>query len=163
MKAGKRISARRLRELLLYDPLTGTFTWRVDHGKTIRAGQPAGTVEKKGHRAIVIDYRKYTAGRLAWMYMRSCWPAGIVRARNGDLLDTRWRNLQVRSARQMQENQSRAQKNSKTGVLGVCPTREGKYRAQIRAQGRDYHLGTYGTIEAASAAYQEAKKLLHRS
>lgn len=162
MKA-KRVTARRLRELLIYEPLAGTFTWRVDHGKTIRAGQPAGTVEKKGHLSIVIDYRKYQAGRLAWLYMRGCWPAGVVRARNGDRLDTRWSNLQVRTDRQLQHGRSKPPKNSSTGVLGVSRTPDGKFRAGIAAGGRSYWLGRHDTIEAASAAYQEAKKRLHRA
>jgi hypothetical protein len=158
----KKVSARRLRELLIYDALAGTFTWRVPVGRKTKAGKPAGKIHHTRYRNIRIDGRDYMAHRLAWLYVRGCWPSGPVRARNKDLLDLRWANLQMRTRKQLAQSQNRAHKNSGTGVLGVGINGLKPY-ARISANGQRFYLGTHDTVEAAGAVYQEAKKRLHKA
>lgn len=52
---------------------------------------------------------------------------------------------------------SKVPSNNTTGVKGVYLSR-GKYHAKMVIQGRQYHLGSFGTLEAASAARLAAEE-----
>lgn len=55
-----------------------------------------------------------------------------------------------------------ANKNSKTGVRGVCYNETmQKYRAYIGFKGTRYELGFFGTLEEATKARTDAKEKLH--
>ena len=49
---------------------------------------------------------------------------------------------------------------NKLGVKGVCMDGN-KYRARIKINGKQSHLGTFETVEEASLAYQTKAKELH--
>lgn len=51
-------------------------------------------------------------------------------------------------------------RNSPTGVKGVGFSRNGKYRARIGLQGKEYHLGTFETLEEAIRARKHAEEEL---
>lgn len=48
-------------------------------------------------------------------------------------------------------------KNSTSGANGVCKDCHGRWRAYINFQRKQYHLGSYNTIEEAVAARKEAE------
>jgi hypothetical protein len=57
----------RLNELLEYDGVTGVIRWRVTRGRSAKAGDEAGSVNKEtGYRIVMVDGRNYTASRIAW-------------------------------------------------------------------------------------------------
>jgi hypothetical protein len=72
---------------------------------------------------------------------------------NGDKTDNRACNLRSATKSQNAMNTD-ARSNNRLQVKGVsvCPT-TGRFRADIRCQGKSYNLGRYDTIEAAKAAY----------
>jgi|SRR5262249_13953776 len=88
------VTAERLREVLSYDPETGTFTWRVSGGGRRTSGV-AGHHDRawKGYVCIAVDGRKYRAQRLAFLYMTGDWPPAQIDHINGDTSDNRWANL----------------------------------------------------------------------
>ena len=51
--------------------------------------------------------------------------------------------------------------NNTSGYTGVSRLKNGRYRANIKFQYKQYHLGVYNKPEDASEAYQEAKKKLY--
>lgn len=158
------LTADRLKECLNYDPATGLFTshqWLDKRGRSC-GGRIAGC-EKDGYIVIRIDYVLYRAHRLAWLYMTGAWPAGEIDHINMVRSDNRWLNL--RNATQSQNNFNRkVYSRNKIGVKGVCfDAARQKYLAQIRKDGKGYHLGRFDTIEEASAAYVRAATLLHGS
>lgn len=53
--------------------------------------------------------------------------------------------------------QKMPRRQNKTGVAGVWPRYNGRFQAKIRVDGKTIHLGTFRTVEEASAAYQEAR------
>jgi hypothetical protein len=56
----------------------------------------------------------------------------------------------------------RIAKSNTSGIIGVSwHKKTGKWRAQIRANGKILHLGLYDDIEGAKAAYQAASKKYH--
>ena len=73
--------------------------------------------------------------------------------KNHDGLDNRRENLRV--CTRSQNNHNRRPKRWK--FKGVSPTYGGKrWRATIRANGKQMHLGAFRTIEEAAAAYDKA-------
>jgi hypothetical protein len=70
---------------------------------------------------------------------------------NGDTMDNRRANLRVVSLTVNTWNQHRASRRSATGAIGV-QVRDGKFRAYICTGYRKRHLGTFDTVEEASAA-----------
>ncbi len=68
----------------------------------------------------------------------------------------------LRSATVSQNLHNRgAQKNSTTGVKGVYFDKQrGKYRAQIRVEGKQYYLGLYDTIPEAIVVVQRKREEL---
>ncbi|XJS09828.1 hypothetical protein ACF3NG_06690 [Aerococcaceae bacterium WGS1372] len=53
-------------------------------------------------------------------------------------------------------------KNSTTGVKGVHPTKNGKYRAYISFKGKRTYLGTHDTLEEAAKARKDAEEELYK-
>lgn len=152
------VTQERLKEVLLYDPETGEFIWRVSRGK-VRAGDLAGSQNKDGYRLIGVDRRLYAAHRIAWMYVKGCWPAKWLDHRDGDPSNNRFENLRAATPAENSQNFGR-NKNNSTGYAGVSPL-NGKWRAQITASGVPHFLGTFDTPEEAHAEYLKAKERLH--
>jgi len=78
--------------------------------------------------------------------------------KNGDGLDNRRANLRIVTNGQNQLNNGKYKSNT-TGAKGVFMD-HGKYRAEIRKDGKRKYLGMFKTVEEASAAYQKAAKEL---
>ena len=154
------LTAERLRELLDYDRETGVFRWKVRRSPGTKAGDIAGTVLKMGYRKISINDRRYAAHRLAWLYVHGHWPIDQIDHKNTDRGDNRFDNLREATPSINSQNKRRAMPNSKTGVLGVSPSR-GKFIVGIRIDGKKRNLGRYATVEAAYDVYLEAKRRFH--
>lgn len=86
-------------------------------------------------------------------------PGKVVDHINGNKLDNRRENLRACTNTENLRNRA-MHKNNKAGVKGVF-ARGSKFRAQIRSDGKRYHLGTFDTPEAAGAAYAAAATRLH--
>ena len=92
------IPAKELRELLSYDRRTGHFTWRVNRGRMVRAGDRAGTLRKDGTVGITIGGHVYMANRLAYLYVTGEWPPGRLTTYDRNPANTKWRNLLLESS-----------------------------------------------------------------
>lgn len=80
---------------------------------------------------------------------------------NGDASDNRRCNLRVCTHAENTRNRKR-HKNNKTGVKGVwLDTRRNRYRAQVRFNGTKFNLGSFVSLEDASAAYAKHAAELH--
>lgn len=88
-----RLSHATLVDLLFYSPRHGGFMWRVDRGRTAKAGSKAGTLRKDGSVVIGINGRIYAANRLAWLYVLGEWPKGRLTTYNKNPADLRWNNI----------------------------------------------------------------------
>lgn len=154
------ITAERLREIVIYDPETGVFTWRIARGKCA-AGARVGCPRKAGEYWVArLDYRMYYLHRLAWLYVTGQWPADDVDHRDLNKSNNRWKNLRPATQKQNNENMKLA-KNNASGYRGVAQMpASSKWRARIRHFGRDIHLGYFATKESAFAARLQAEKEL---
>lgn len=149
-----------LKELLHYDPISGSFTWVKQQGNRIKVGQRAGSVSRSGYRVIGIGGKLYKEHRLAWYYVTGSLPCGHIDHINGNRSDNRICNLRDATHSQNMQNQTTAHSNNKTGFLGVGFD-HGKYRARININKTQIFLGNFDSPEAASSAYQDAKQSMH--
>lgn len=151
-----------VRRALRYDPATGKFYWCERTSNRVRVGEEAGKTNRNsdGYKTINVFGKAYKAHRLAWFYTHGVWPDQIDHI-NGDRLDNRIENLRSVSCQHNTHNQRSAHSNSATGVLGVIPKPSGKFAAEIRVNGKKLHIGTFHSVEEASAAYASTKLRLH--
>jgi hypothetical protein len=155
------LSQGRLRELLRYEEHSGVFTWMVTRTGKARAGSVAGRLTNHGYRQIQIDGRYYHAHRLAFVYMLGRWPEQQVDHKDGVRDHNAWGNLREATPAENGQNR-RTQRNNSTGFMGVSfVASRGKYVAMIAVGRNRKNLGWFGTGDAASLAYQEAKARLH--
>ena len=138
-----------LKELLIYDPTTGIFNWKVKVGKH-NVGDVAGT--KQRYVRIRISGKDYMAHRLAWLYAYGCWPVNQIDHINRDKLDNRLCNLRDVPQSINQRNVGLRKDNS-SGVRGVSwDSRHSAWRVQILGK----FTGHFPTIEDAARAVQSA-------
>jgi len=119
-----RISLEELKRSLGYDPETGRFWW-VAPGVGRKMSRPPGSRHKDGSLIISLRQVKYRAARLAWLYVYGVWPEHDVDHIDGDNANNRISNLRDIPHQLNIQNQRRAHKGSKTGLLGVSPFRDG--------------------------------------
>lgn len=141
-------------KLLRYDNETGHMYW-------IKNGKRAGCAHSSGYRMIGIKGRKYKEHRIIWLYVYGNYPQFDIDHINRVKNDNRICNLRKASEIENAQNMIMAQSHSKTGVLGVSPSKYG-YVASIQSNGIKKHLGRFKTIEEAEKVYLNAKKELHK-
>ena len=160
MNAG-RIKAERLRELLHYDPESGVFTWKVSRGGSARAGSTAGSPDAKGYIKVKINGHFYKAHRLAWLWVHGVWTDKAIDHQNRLKNDNRIANLREVSASENQQNRALPRHNT-SGFPGVCwHKKASRWQAQIQLNGKNRHLGLFGTPEDAHDAYLAAAAEMH--
>lgn len=151
-----------LKHLISYDPNSGVFAW-VKRPRIVSADGMPGRTDKSGYRQIQIMGKAHAAHRLAFVLMLGRPPSQVVDHINGDPADNRWSNLRECSTSINAQNRRNARiDNQSSGLLGAhWEASRGKWKSQIRTNGRVKHLGYFQTPQEAHAAYVEAKRRLH--
>lgn len=156
------ITAARLRELFNYDPETGIFTHRVGRkGGGTRAGDVAGRIRPHdGRRRIGVDYGRFFAYQLAWLYVTGEWPNSTIDHKNGIQSDDRFSNLRLCTNSENMANARRPSRNT-SGFKGVSwHAARGKWRATIKKDRVSIHIGHFDSpIEAHEAYIAKANEL----
>lgn len=157
-------TAEFVRAILHYDAGTGAFTWKVSPSNRARVGSTAGALNRHtGYISISIAGRLHRAHRLAWLYVMGDWPKNQIDHINGARSDNRWENLREADSQLNQQNLRLARGNTNSGALGVYRTdkKHHPWRAAIKHDGRNKHLGNFRSVEEAQAAYVAAKREMH--
>lgn len=139
-----------------YDPDTGIFKWK-NKNKT------AGTINGK-YIQLGIEYKKYYAHRIAWLYVYGYIPEKEIDHINGDSKDNRICNLrEVDRCGNMQNiKKVKGNKINKCNSIGVTYIKyRKKYRAMIGFGGCNLFLGYFDTEEQAKLEYDRAKEVYH--
>lgn len=137
-----------------YDPATGVFTRNTAWGKQ-KAGDVAGCISPQGYRYLSFDGKATPAHRLAWLWVNGEWPAADVDHINRDRLDNRIENLRcvTRSV-----NCHNIVGRASSGEKGVSLTSRGKsWEARISVDRKHIYLGSYASLEEATAARKGAE------
>jgi len=160
----KTMTRERLMERLLYDPVTGIFTWKaVTDGRKHQdrlnrnfAGKPAGSLNINGYWRIRMDGTEWAAHRLAWLYVHGEWPPQFLDHIDGDRENNAISNLRCVGHADNSRNIGMGIRNS-TGVMGVyLHKRSNNFKAKIVHHGKEVYLGMFPTIEEAAAARSKA-------
>jgi len=150
----KILTQARLKELLEYNPETGDFHRVVGRKGAGFAGTKAGS-PTNGYISIMIDGQNYRCHRLAWLYVHGEFPNGNLDHINRNKTDNRIANLRIASKKQNAENTG-IQSNNKSGYRGVFwNSRKCKWQAQIKNNGKQFHLGFFENALDASHAYEK--------
>lgn len=150
-----------VRELLDYDPTSGTFRRRISRGRT-HVGAIAGSVRRDGYLEIQIDGKKYMAHRVAWLMVYGTWPSCEIDHRDGVKTNNSIVNLRECTRAENNQNRLHARRNNASQLLGV--SRHGdKWQAAITCNRKRTHLGTFESPYDAHVAYVAAKVRLHAS
>lgn len=164
-----KLTAEHARELLEYDPSTGSLTWKhrpvemfsstatrsAEHSarnwNSKCAGRPAlNKVGNTGHKVGGIWGKSYLAHRVAWLIHYGEWP-NVIDHINGDQTDNRIENLRNVTQRVNAKN-SRLRKDNTSGQAGVTwLSRERRWQASInKNKGREI-LGYFKCKDEAIA------------
>ncbi len=159
-KREKLLTADQVRSVLLYDPNTGEFRWKVNVGAGGRAGALTGCPDRLGYLRIRFRGFCWYSNRLAWLIMTGEWPEYEVDHKDLNKANNKWNNLRHTTHNQNTYNQIPGKK-SKTGLRGVGISSSGKFTAYIGAGGKFHYLGSFDTPERASAVRSAAVRALH--
>jgi predicted aspartyl protease len=144
------IGIEELRKRFAYDPATGILTHKIGP----RAGHRAGWVNATtGYVHVRVRGAVLQAHRVVWAIYYGAWPTLEVDHIDGMQGNNRILNLRQATSAQNKRN-TRTYKNNKLGVKGVDALR-GKFRAQIRVNGKNVHLGLFDTLAEAAAVYRK--------
>ncbi len=168
-----------LRQLLRYEPDTGKLFWKERpaemfeaSGKCAResrcrnwnsrfAGKEAFTsLNSCGYLHGSLLYKYVRAHRVAFAHFYGQWPVLDIDHINGIRTDNRIANLREvdRSTNLMNQRSRSHGTHPRVGVS--WDSRTGTWQAQIRAFGKNEHLGRFGNVEAAIAARECAERRL---
>lgn len=169
----KKLTQKRLREVLDYNPCTGFFIWRVrdvsmycgckNPTSQMKAwnvrcsGAVAGSLRRDGYVSITIDGIKYFAHRLSFLYMYGYIPENEVDHINRVKNDNRWCNLREVS-KQCNMRNCGVIKSNKSGVTGISwNNKRKKWCAQIKVNNKNIGLGLYYKFRDAVKARWKAE------
>lgn len=155
------LTAEKAQELLSYDMDRGILTRKVSLTNTVKIGDVAGSVNKKGYVSVGVNGRYYLAHRVIWLIVHGKWPSKQIDHINGIKTDNRICNLcEVSNSINAQNKKSIS--NNTSGLLGVSwLSKAKKWRAQIQVQGKVMYLGLYNDKYEAHSAYLTAKRKYH--
>lgn len=152
------LTAKYLRSVLLYDPLTGEFSWRDCVGFK-RKRNSVGS-RSNGYKVIWLSGKLYKAHRLAWLHFYGKWPDGFIDHTDGNRDNNRILNLRDVTRTQNNRNSSLSKRN-RSGHKGIIWHKKArKWMAGVWA-GRPHYLGLFDNLEDAVVARKEALHKLH--
>lgn len=148
-------TSERLRRLFAYDRANGVLISR-------RFGVPVGSRHNSGYLTVTVDKRSLRVHRIIWLFETGSWPTGLIDHKDGNPLNNRFDNLREATAAQNAAN-SVVRSDNKLGVKGVRTVKKRtlRYRAMIRTNGIQKHIGYFDTAAEAHAAYCEAADRYH--
>lgn len=144
----------KLKTIIKYEPTTGEFWW-IEPKRGRKLDVPAGSINYKGYRIIVIAGKNYLAHRLAFLYMTGEWPSEYVDHIDGNPQNNKWENLRAVTAQQNSWNKKRKY-NSYTGIKGVRKVLfSDMWEVNIWINDTLYSEGPFKTYQEACKRYDE--------
>ncbi len=162
------VTVQIVHDRLDYDGATGVLRWKCRVARCVHPGDVAGNVHKRnGYVCIGLTVggktKSYFAHRLAWALAYGEWPLGVIDHIDGCRTNNRLANLRDTTKAVNAQNIRRAfTSNKSSGLLGAhYHAAKQAFAAEIHVEGRNRHLGYFGTAAEAHGAYLQAKRALH--
>ena len=127
------------------------LVWKADRGK-LRAGQEAGTLNRKGYFQVRFKYCNYKSHRVAYFLNTGIDPEeNQIDHIDGDPSNNKISNLRLATNKQNQDNKKKSINNT-SGVTGVswCKTSK-KHFAHIRCYSKTINLGVFNKSDKNKA------------
>ncbi|MDD4242820.1 MAG: HNH endonuclease [Bacilli bacterium] len=154
------LTQNNLKEIILYEPLTGLFYWKVwKSGRRMHI--PIGTKTGSGYLVTTINYKQYSLHRLAFLYMEGAFPPEQVDHIDNNKLNNCWDNLRHANMYQNAQNKPIGLSNT-SGVKGVCwDKHNNRWKASIDYNGKVKHVGLFKDKKDAIDAIIEFRNKKH--
>lgn len=154
------ITKEYLKTKIEYNSQTGEFTWLVNN-RSVKRGDRAG-YNNSEYRVVQIDGKCYPEHNLAWLYYYGIWPENIIDHIDLNGFNNKIDNLRLATVQENSYNKP-IYKNNKSGVKGVYwKTSISKWRAKIKADGKEIFLGYFDDLDKAKYVVQEAREIYHK-
>jgi hypothetical protein len=154
----KKLTQKRLKELLDYDPETGIFKWKKSKSNRVKNGSIAGYENILGYIEIRVEGKPYLGHRLAWFYVYSYFPECGLDHKNRIKSDNRIKNLRE-ITQQCNSRNCGLSKNNTSGVTGVhWSKRERRWISQIMVNRKLKYLGNNKKLNDAVLARWKGEK-----
>lgn len=148
----------RIKQILDYDYLTGIFTWKVNRGRSAKAGDVAGTLID-GYVKIKVFGKLHAAHRLAFEFQGLNLEGVEVDHANGIKNDNRLENLRT-VTKSLNQRNSKRRKSNTTGFKNVSKKGD-KFLVTIRTDGKQKYIGKFSDLEFAALVAEEARNKYH--
>jgi hypothetical protein len=153
-----KVSVDRLKELFIYDPLSGALTWKIDKGRA-KVGMPVGSVDSGGRLRTELSGKTYAVHHIAFAIYYDRWPVDLVDHEDRNGVNNRISNL--REANSQKNNCNRKTRTDNTsGYKGVSWHRD-RYEVRIMLEGKMIHVGSSKDPRIAALMYNEAAIKYH--
>lgn len=147
---------------LSYDPINGTFTWklrdttnadwRIKTWNSRYAGKQCINLDKQGYAFIRCNGKVIKAHRLVFLIENGFLPAEVDHI-NGNKSDNRISNLRPATDTQNRWNSGKRY-NNKSGWKGVCWNKDrGKWQAQISIDKKRTTIGYFDDVKDAAEEF----------
>ena len=147
-------------DLFSYDPDSGELRWKIHSNSRAPKGSLAGclTGTKKNYLAVRYQKVRYYAHRVIWEMCNGPIPDGMhIDHINHITTDNRISNLRLVTQSENNKNLPLPCTNS-SKVCGVNWHKlRGKWRAYIKVNNKDVHLGTFDSFDEAVAVRKAAE------
>jgi hypothetical protein len=152
------LTQKRLKEVLDYNKETGIFVAKIMRSNR-PLGKEVGYPNAHGYLRARIDKKAYYMHRLAWLYVYGKFPTKWIDHKNRNKKDNRIDNLRDISHSENHRNMP-LQSNNTSGYAGINWNKKNKkWRARIKVNSREIHLGAFKNKEEAVNAKMHAEKL----
>ncbi len=124
-----------------------------------------GSLDIQGYSRTSIENKACKVHQLIWIYFNGEIPKGkVIDHINAIKDDNRIENMRLSTTYENSQNQTKAQKRSKTGLIGAFLKKSNRinyYLSAIKVNGKNLKLGRFDTAEEAHQAYLTAKRIHH--
>ena len=141
-----------------YDQERGVLIWKNHWSGTIRTkyiGRNAGNINRKGYRAVTINFKEKLAHHLIWFLEHDVWPTQIDHI-NGDKTDNRIVNLRHVTTRQNCNNFKIHRRGKLVGAS--WEKRRLKWESYIHFGNKKKHLGYFNSELEAHQRYMDHRR-----
>jgi len=151
------LTQERLKELLSYDPDSGEFIRLISLSNRSTTESVINNKNSHGYTYICVDSKKYSAHRLACLYMDGRWPKEQVDHINHIRDDNRWVNIRKVSHSENLKNQKIHSHNT-SGIMGVCWDKQyNKWRVRLQDKKKTVFLGLFVDFFEACCVRKQAE------
>ena len=150
----------RLKELFIYDPLTGVVTRKVRTSSSTKIGGVVGSLRRDGYVRAKVDNKSYLLHRLIYFYMTGGWP-NVIDHINGVRKDNMWANLRSCTQQQNMFNRKMSRNNT-SGVKGVrWYSQIKKWVVVVVGHKPTSFVGYFDSLEEAAIAAKRVQAEVH--